>query len=112
MAQAGLSAILVDSDLRRPVLHKIFDLSNKEGLTTALLEGEPNLDGRLQATQVGNLRVLTSGPLPPNPSELLGSQKMKSLIESLKEKADVVLFDSPPTLVVTDAAVLAGHKPG
>ncbi|MFB0536208.1 MAG: polysaccharide biosynthesis tyrosine autokinase, partial [Anaerolineae bacterium] len=87
VAQAGLSAILVDSDLRRPVLHKIFDLPNKEGLTTVLLEGEPNLDGRLQATQVENLRVLTSGPLPPNPSELLGSQKMKSLIESLKGKA-------------------------
>jgi succinoglycan biosynthesis transport protein ExoP len=112
MAQAGLSAILVDSDLRRPVLHKIFDLPNKEGLTTALLDGEFNLDGRLQATQVENLKVLTSGPLPPNPSELLGSQKMKVLIESLKGKADVVLFDSPPTLVVTDAAVLAGQVDG
>jgi succinoglycan biosynthesis transport protein ExoP len=112
MAQAGLSAILVDSDLRRPVLHKIFDLPNKEGLTTALLDGEFNLDGRLQTTQVENLKVLTSGPLPPNPSELLGSQKMKVLIESLKGKADVVLFDSPPTLVVTDAAVLAGQVDG
>jgi succinoglycan biosynthesis transport protein ExoP len=112
MAQAGLSAILVDSDLRRPVLHKIFDLPNKEGLTTALLDGELNLDGRLQATQVENLKVLTSGPLPPNPSELLGSQKMKSLIEALKGKADVILFDSPPTLVVTDAAVLAGQVDG
>jgi succinoglycan biosynthesis transport protein ExoP len=112
MAQAGLSAILVDSDLRRPVLHKIFDLPNKEGLTTALLDGEFNLDGRLQATQVENLKVLTSGPLPPNPSELLGSQKMKSLIEALKGKADVILFDSPPTLVVTDAAVLAGQVDG
>ncbi|MFB0533812.1 MAG: polysaccharide biosynthesis tyrosine autokinase, partial [Anaerolineae bacterium] len=67
---------------------------------------------RLQATQVENLRVLTSGPLPPNPSELLGSQKMKSLIESLKGKADVVLLDSPPSLVVTDAAVLAGQVDG
>lgn len=111
MAQAGLSAILVDSDLRRPVLHKVFDLPNKEGLTTALI-GELDLDGRLQATQVENLRVLTSGPLPPNPSELLGSQKMKVLIESLKGKADVVLFDSPPALVVTDAAVLAGQVDG
>ncbi len=112
MAQAGLSAILVDSDLRRPVLHKIFDLPNKEGLTTALLEGEPHLDGHLQATQVENLWILTSGPLPPNPSELLGSQKMKNLIEALKEKADVILFDSPPSLVVTDAAVLARQVDG
>jgi len=112
MAQAGLSAILVDSDLRRPVLHKIFDLPNKEGLTTVLLGGELNLDGRLQATEVENLQVLTSGPLPPNPSELLGSKKMKSLIEALKGKADVVLFDSPPAMVVTDAAVLAGQVDG
>ncbi|MFB0534689.1 MAG: polysaccharide biosynthesis tyrosine autokinase, partial [Anaerolineae bacterium] len=112
MAQAGLSVILVDSDLRRPVLHKIFDLPNKKGLTSVLLDGEPSLDGRLQTTQVENLRVLTSGPLPPNPSELLASQKMKSLIETLKGKADVVLFDSPPALVVTDAAVLAGQVDG
>lgn len=112
MAQAGLSAILVDSDLRRPVLHKIFDLPNKEGLTTVLLGGELNLDGRLQATEVENLQVLTSGPLPPNPSELLGSKKMKSLIEALKGKADVVLFDSPPAMVVTDAAVLARQVDG
>lgn len=112
VAQAGLSVILVDSDLRRPVLHKIFDLPNKKGLTSVLLDGEPSLDGRLQTTQVENLRVLTSGPLPPNPSELLGSQKMKSLIETLKGKADVVLLDSPPSLVVTDAAVLAGQVDG
>lgn len=112
MAQAGLSAILVDSDLRRPVLHRIFGLSNKGGLTTALLNGESSLDGYLQATRVENLRVLTSGPLPPNPSELLGSQKMKSLIEALKKRADVVLFDSPPTLAVTDAAVLARQVDG
>jgi succinoglycan biosynthesis transport protein ExoP len=112
MAQAGLSAILVDSDLRRPVLHKVFDLPNKEGLTTVLLGGELNLDGRLQATEVENLQVLTSGPLPPNPSELLGSKKMKSLIEALKGKADVVLFDSPPAMVVTDAAVLARQVDG
>jgi protein-tyrosine kinase len=111
MAQAGLSAILVDSDLRRPMLHKIFDLPNKEGLTTALLNGELALEGCLQATQVENLRVLTSGPLPPNPSELLGSQRMKSLIKVLKEKSDVVLFDSPP-MAVTDAAVLAGQVDG
>jgi len=112
MAQAGLSVVLVDSDLRRPMLHKVFGLSNKEGLTTTLLDGEPYLDSRLQATQVENLRVLTSGPLPPNPSELLGSQKMKSLIENLKEKADIVLFDSPPILAVTDAAVLARQVDG
>ncbi len=112
MAQAGLSVIAVDSDLRRPVLHKFFKLSGKEGLTNALLQDEPGLDGYLQATAVDNLRVLTSGPLPPNPSELLGSQRMKRLLESLAGQADIVLLDSPPTLAVTDAAVLASQADG
>ncbi len=112
MAQAGLSAIIVDSDLRRPVQHKIFKLPNNEGLTSALLQEEPDVDGHLQASGVENLQVLTSGPLPPNPSELLGSQKMKQLIEVLRNKADVVLFDSPPSMPVTDAAVLANQLDG
>ena len=86
--------------------------SDVAALTPNLLGGELNFDGRLQATEVENLQVLTSGPLPPNPSELLGSKKMKSLIEALKGKADVVLFDSPPAMVVTDAAVLAGQVDG
>jgi non-specific protein-tyrosine kinase len=112
MAQAGLSVIVVDSDLRRPDLHKFFSVDNKQGLTDALLQSTPNLDGYLQGTAIENLQVLTSGPLPPNPSELLGSQRMKSLIEQLKGKADVLLFDSPPVLAVTDAAVLANQVDG
>ncbi len=112
MAQAGLSVIAVDSDLRRPVLHKFFKLPRKEGLTNALLQDEPAIDGYLQATEVDNLRVLASGPLPPNPSELLSSQKMRRLLENLTGQADVVLLDSPPMLVVTDAAVLANQVDG
>jgi len=112
MAQAGKSVVLVDSDLRRPMLHKIFQVSNKEGLTTVLLEEEPLLDGRLQETGIENLRLLTSGPLPPNPSELLGSQKMRTLIERLEAEADVVVFDTPPALPVTDAVVLATQTDG
>ena len=112
MAQAGAKVIIVDSDLRRPVIHKIFNLPNTEGLTNALLQDQPLLDGYVQDTQVENLHVLTTGPLPPNPSELLGSQKMTDLIESLKEVADVVLLDSPPSLPVTDAAVLASKTDG
>jgi capsular exopolysaccharide synthesis family protein len=83
-----------------------------KGLTVALLENKPNLDSYLQATEIENLQVLTSGPLPPNPSELLGSRRMEGLIEQLKAKADVVLFDSPPILAVTDAAVLANRMDG
>jgi succinoglycan biosynthesis transport protein ExoP len=112
MAQAGKSVVLVDSDLRRPMLHKIFQVPNKEGLTDVLLMDEPQVDGHLQETGVENLRVLTSGPLPPNPSEMLGSQKMHRLIERLVAEADVVVFDTPPSLPVTDATVLATQADG
>ncbi|MFQ5813738.1 MAG: polysaccharide biosynthesis tyrosine autokinase [Anaerolineae bacterium] len=113
MAQAGLSVVIVDTDLRRPVLHRIFRLTKEDGLTNALLlGGNPNPDGYLQATEVENLRVLTSGPLPPNPSELLGSERMSRLIEHLKGQADILLFDSPPCLAVTDAAVLSSQVDG
>jgi capsular exopolysaccharide synthesis family protein len=111
MAQAGKSVVLVDADLRRPLVHKIFQVPNKEGLTNSLLFG-PTANGRLQETGIDNLRVLTSGPLPPNPSELLGSQKMEALIEELKKEADIVVFDTPPGLPVTDAAVLATKVDG
>jgi succinoglycan biosynthesis transport protein ExoP len=112
MAQAGKSVIMVDADLRRSALHRLFDLSNQEGLTDVLLQEEPMLDGFLQETKIDNLRVLTSGPLPPNPSELLGSKKMRQLIEQCKSKADIVIFDTPPILPVTDAAVLSIQTDG
>jgi len=83
MAQAGLSVIVVDADLRRSSLHEFFGVSRDPGLTNALLDKNPNPDGYLQATGVENLRVLASGSLPPNPSELLGSQRMRELIEQL-----------------------------
>ncbi|MBC8255466.1 MAG: polysaccharide biosynthesis tyrosine autokinase [Ardenticatenia bacterium] len=114
MAQAGQSVVLVDADLRRPVLHKIFQLPNNVGLTTSLLTGSnpgPN-DCLLSPPEMENLQVLTSGPLPPNPSELLGSQRMGQLIEHLEQQADLLIFDSPPTLAVTDAAVLAKQVDG
>jgi capsular exopolysaccharide synthesis family protein len=112
MAQAGKSVILVDSDLRRPTLHKIFQVPNKTGLTNVLLDDQLELDGHLQETGIENLRLLTSGPLPPNPSELLGSQRMAQFIELLKSKTDVVIFDTPPAIPVTDAAVLATQTDG
>jgi len=112
MAQAGLSTIIVDADLRRPTLHRIFRLTREDGLTNALLQGNSSPDGYLQQTRVENLRVLTSGPLPPNPSELLGSERMSDLIEHVKQQADIVLLDSPPCLAVTDAAVLSSQVDG
>ena len=112
MAQAGKRVIVVDSDLRRPVLHRVFGIENRSGLTEALLEPEPAVDGQLKETGVDNLRLLNTGALPPNPSELLGSQRMAMLVERLKEEADVILFDSPPALAVADASVLATQTDG
>ena len=112
MAQAGKRVIVVDSDLRRPAQHRIFGLENLGGLTEALLEPEPAVDSHLQETGVENLRLLNTGALPPNPSELLGSQRMAMLVERLREEADVILFDSPPALAVTDASVLATQADG
>jgi capsular exopolysaccharide synthesis family protein len=107
MAQAGQSVVVVDSDLRRPTQHRLFGVENRVGLTSTLMEGGLSINGSLQETGVENLQVMTSGPLPPNPSELLGSQKMKDLMEELTQQADIVLYDSPPLLPVTDGAVLA-----
>lgn len=109
-SQAGNKVILVDTDLRRPSLHRLFGLANDFGLTSVFIDGAAQeVSPRLQETSVPNLRVLTSGPLPPNPSELLASQKMRSLVDWLRSQADYVLFDCPPILAVTDAAVL-GHQ--
>jgi len=112
MAQVGLSVVIVDTDLRRPSQHTIFRLTREDGLTNALLHSNPGPDGYLQNTMVENLRVLTSGPLPPNPSELLGSERMRGLIEQFREQVDMVIFDSPPCLAVTDAAVLSRQVDG
>ncbi len=110
MAQAGLKVVALDADLRRPRLHKIFGLHPRGGLTGSLLEG--NMDGRLQPSQVEGLTVLPAGDRPPNPSELLGSRRLRELLDELAENADVVVIDSPPVLPVTDAAVLAQEVDG
>ncbi len=112
MAQSGLSVVLVDADMRRPILHKIFEVPNDVGLTNTLLTSKVELNGSLVKTHVPNLNLLTTGPLPPNPSELLGSQRMQRLMEALKEQHDVVILDSPPVLAVTDPAVLASYVDG
>ncbi|RPI53645.1 MAG: polysaccharide biosynthesis tyrosine autokinase [Chloroflexi bacterium] len=107
VAQAGKSVILVDADLRRSSLHRFFALPSKEGLTNVLVQDELAVDGWLQETGIDNLRVLTSGPLPPDPADLLGSKRMHHLIECLEHEADLIIFDTPPTIPVSDATVLA-----
>ena len=112
MAQAGKRVILVDSDLRRPTQHRIFGLTNSHGLTTALLDNMSPATTHVKDTKVRGLRILTSGPIPPNPAEILSSQRMGQLIEELGEESDILLFDTPPVLSVTDAAVLAPQTQG
>jgi non-specific protein-tyrosine kinase len=112
MAQSGLRVVAVDADLRRPALHKIFGLPNSHGLSDAILQANPPVGEHLQATEVENLWVLASGPLPPNPAELLGSQRTTAVIEELKGQADMVLLDSPPSLVVADALILSDRVDG
>lgn len=112
IAQTGQRVIAVDSDLRRPSLHRIFGLGNGAGLTSALLTAEPKLSRFLQPTEFDNLSVLTSGPLPPNPSELLSSRRMDAVVEALRGEAEIVLFDSPPVLAVADPSILAAKVDG
>ncbi|MBI3914793.1 MAG: polysaccharide biosynthesis tyrosine autokinase [Chloroflexi bacterium] len=107
MAQMGKRVLLVDTDLRRPTLNKYFGLPAQPGLTNLLLGQIQNIDAVLNETAVPGLRVLCAGPVPPNPAELLASNWMDKLIQALKQRADIVLFDAPPVLPVTDAALLA-----
>lgn len=111
-AQIGQRVIVVDTDLHRPRQHRLFGLPNNAGLTTALLTAQPTTDGLLQETKVEGLRVLTSGPLPPNPAELLGSARMRELVQALSAQADIVLFDSPPVTALADAAILGSQMDG
>ncbi|AOY70099.1 chromosome partitioning protein [Arthrobacter sp. ZXY-2] len=111
LAQAGQAVCLIDADLRRPMVDEYLGLERNAGLTTALV-GSAELSDLLQPWGDDNLYVLTSGQVPPNPSELLGSLEMKQLIARLEETFDIVIIDAPPLLPVTDAAVLSQHVGG
>jgi capsular exopolysaccharide synthesis family protein len=111
-AEAGRKVILVDADLRRPTLHQVFDLDNDKGLTTAMMDEAALASPPIQETSVPGLFVLPSGPLPPNPADLMGSRRMEEVIAALADQADGVFFDTPPVVAVTDAAVLATKVDG
>lgn len=110
-AQSGTEVVVADCDLRRPSIHRVFDLSNDKGLTTMLLEGEAS-EIPLQHTAVPNLRVLTTGPVPANPADMLGARRMEQVIESLSGSAELVLFDAAPVGLVAETAVLASRMDG
>jgi capsular exopolysaccharide synthesis family protein len=112
LAQTGAEVLIVDCDLRRPRLHAHFDVANSSGLTN-WLSGEKDLDGLIQ-TYAGrpNLKLLTSGPAPPNPAELLGSDEMRRLLEILAERFAHIIIDSPPAISFTDASILSTMADG
>jgi capsular exopolysaccharide synthesis family protein len=112
LAQAGHRVVLIDADLRRPSQHKLLEVPNNQGLTMALLDSETPVSYHLQNTRIPGLRVMTSGPLPPNPAELLRSQRMAHVLEELKSEADVVIVDTPPALTVADASILGPRVNG
>lgn len=108
-AQGGRKTILVDCDLRRPAQHVLWGLANDRGLSNFVLEGG---DPPLAAVGVDGLQVLPAGPLPPIPADLISAKKMDEAIAVLKSRADMVLFDAPPVIAVTDAALLATKLDG
>lgn len=110
-AQQAKKVLLVDTDLRKPTVHYTFNQNNTYGLTSVLSK-QIALSDAVNLTDQPYLTVLTSGPIPPNPAELLGSKAMEQFLEEAKEEYDFVLFDTPPVLAVTDAQILANRTDG
>ncbi|MDX6306607.1 MAG: polysaccharide biosynthesis transport protein, partial [Blastocatellia bacterium] len=113
LAQTGAQILIIDCDLRRPRLHAQFNLSNARGLTNFLSGESDDLDSLIQTyDKQPNLKVLPSGPVPPNPAELLGSEEMRKLIATLSEKFTHIIVDSPPAISFTDASILSTFVDG
>ncbi len=112
LAQDGARIVIVDGDLRRPALHERFGLPNTFGLSSLLQSDDERIEDAVQSTSQEGLNVITSGPIPPNPAELLGSVRMQTIMDALKERFDLILFDSSPLGVVVDPVVLSGKVDG
>ena len=112
IAQSDRDVVVVDGDMRRPTLHKVFKLSNRIGLSDYFIRTPDKMTGVVKKTKVNGLNIITSGSLPPNPSELLSSTKMQDVLNLLVKHFDMVLLDSPPLLAVTDALILAKRVDG
>lgn len=113
-AQSGKKTLLIDGDLRRPTVHSTFSLSNRRGLTTILTSNNNkfNLDDFAQESGIENLSILTAGPIPPNPAELMGSKRMKTFIDFIKSYYEMVIIDLAPILEVSDTQELARELDG
>ncbi|CAI3273351.1 CpsD/CapB family tyrosine-protein kinase [Enterococcus cecorum] len=110
-AQAGRRVLLVDADMRKSTVHKTFGLSNEVGLSN-LVSGQQSASSVIQPSGVDNLSVMTAGPTPPNPAELLNSHRMNVVIEELYQMFDLIVFDLPPVMIVADGLIMASKTDG
>ncbi|WP_079525373.1 CpsD/CapB family tyrosine-protein kinase [Solibacillus isronensis] len=110
-AQSGKKVLLVDGDMRKPTTHHTFNIMNTKGLSTVLIR-QHTLDEVAHKTDIEGLSIITSGPIPPNPAELIASKTMDQFIETVKGQFDMVIFDAPPVLSVTDAQILSNKCEG
>jgi capsular exopolysaccharide synthesis family protein len=110
-AQAGRKTLLLDTDLRRPMIHRLFNMEKKSGISRVLTD-DLKLDDAIKKSNIENLSIITSGPIPPNPSELLASDKMIGVLEELKKRFDKIVLDSPPLIAVTDPVVIGKEVDG
>ena len=108
MAQTDKKILLIDCDMRKPRIHKVFGITNLDGLTNILMGEKKLADVEYKGDQdIKSLTVVTSGPIPPNPAELLGSRRMKEFLEDVRDQFDMIILDSPPINLVTDSAILS-----
>ncbi|RJQ49663.1 MAG: polysaccharide biosynthesis tyrosine autokinase [Desulfobacteraceae bacterium] len=111
MAQSDPRVILLDCDMRRPRLHHVFNFEREKGISSYLV-GSNSLEEVILRTQLDNLHVIPCGPIPPNPAEILGSNKMRQLLDRLRQDYSRIVIDTPPLTAVTDSVVLAPHTDG
>lgn len=113
-AEENKRTLLIDADLRRPTVHRTFKVSNRYGLSNIITSSENTIDisEMIDKTEIDNLDVLTSGPIPPNPAELLGSERLSQLLDFLKEKYDFIIIDAPPVDTVTDGQIVSTRADG
>lgn len=111
-ANQGYNVLLAEADFRRPSVHKVCNVVNGQGMTSLLSNPELTIESCVQRTEVSGLSILTCGPIPPNPAELIGSNRMKQLQEKLVSEYDCVIFDTPPLIGFSDSQILAGRADG
>lgn len=111
-ASQGTRVLIADCDFRRPTVHKNFSLPNTQGMTSLLTDRTGSIEDYIQTTKMDNLSVLTSGPIPPNPAELLSSKRMMKLEKEVESMFDLVIYDTPPLLGFADAQIIAGRVDG